>query len=266
MGDRQNDGVSGLELVKLGRLDMEFMLDLGGFSHRVMGLDGNAEALESVNDIEHFRIADIGHVFLEGEAENGDGRVGAAIGKEHADAFLRDAGTYSIIGAATGENDLRMATGFFSPVGEIIGVDAYAMSADEAGAEGQEVPFGASGLQNVDRVDVEGLKHFRQFVHERDVEIALGVLDNFGRFRDLDGRRAVHTGFHNRFIDGSDDIKGCGVLAGDDFGDGFKAVDLIARIDAFGRIAEREINAALQTGMALKNRHAILFRGAGIDG
>ena len=58
------------------------------------------------------------------------------------------------------------------------------------GPERQEVPLGAGRLEHVERVDADAVEDERQFVHQRDVEVALGVLDDLGRFGDLDaGRR-----------------------------------------------------------------------------
>jgi hypothetical protein len=69
--------------------------------------------------------------------------------------------------------------------------------ADQARTEVEEVPLGAGRRQHVHRVDAELVKDGRQLVHERDVEIALRVLDHFGRFCDLDRRRSMQSGGHH---------------------------------------------------------------------
>ena len=55
------------------------------------------------------------------------------------------------------------------------------------------------------------------------------------------------------------------VLSGNHLGDGLEAMRLVARIDALGRIADGEIAAGDEAGGPLEDRHAILFRGAGVD-
>ena len=42
---------------------------------------------------------------------------------------------------------------------------------------------------------------FRDFVHQRDVEVTLGVLDNLGGFGDLDRRRAVDARLDDRAVE-----------------------------------------------------------------
>ena len=67
-------------------------------------------------------------------------------------------------------------------VREVIGVDADAMAADKAGPEGEEIPLRARRLQHRFGVDAHAVEDDRQFVDQRDVEIALGVFDHLGGF------------------------------------------------------------------------------------
>ena len=68
------------------------------------------------------------------------------------------------------------------------------MAADQAGAEGQEVPFAAGGLQHFQGVDAQLAEDQRQFVHQGDVEVALGVLDDLGGLGDADAAGKVSPG------------------------------------------------------------------------
>ena len=111
------------------------------------------------------------------------------------------------------------------------------------GVKWQEIPFGARGRQHVAGVDVEHVEDRRQLVHERDVEIALRVLDHLGGFRDLDRRRAMDAGRDHRAVDVGDDVERRCVLPRHHLGDGLEAMRLVAGIDALGRIADREIRA-----------------------
>ena len=105
----------------------------------------------------------------------------------------------------------------------------------------------------------------RQLVHEGDVEIALGVLDHLGGLRHLDRRRAMDAGGDHRAVDVGDDVERPGILARDDLGDGLEAMQLVAGIDALGRIADGEIAAGDEAGTRRQHRHAVFLDRAGID-
>ena len=63
----------------------------------------------------------------------------------------------------------------------------------EAGAEWQEIPLGAGRQQHFLGVYADALKDHRELVDQRDVDIALGILDDLGRLGDLDARGRVRT-------------------------------------------------------------------------
>ena len=71
-------------------------------------------------------------------------------------------------------------------VGQVVGVDTDAVAADQAGPEGQEIPFGAGRLQDLQGVDARAVEDQGQFVDQGDVDVALGVLDDLGRLGHLD--------------------------------------------------------------------------------
>ena len=87
-------------------------------------------------------------------------------------------------------------------VGEVVGVDADAVATDQARAEGQEVPFAAGGFQHLQGVDAELAEDQRQFIHQGDVEVALGVLDDLGRLGDADAAGAVGAGSDDLAVEG----------------------------------------------------------------
>ena len=87
-----------------------------------------------------------------------------------------------------------MIAGLFGAIGQVIGIDADAVAADKSRLKRQEIPFGPRGGQHVAGVDAERMEDQRQLVHEGDVEIALGILDDLGGFCDLDRGRAMDAG------------------------------------------------------------------------
>ena len=71
-------------------------------------------------------------------------------------------------------------------VRQIIGIDADAVAADEARAEGRKfhlVPAAASTSRGV---EAEVLEQHGKLVDQRDVHVALDVLDDLGGFGDPD--------------------------------------------------------------------------------
>src|SRR5262249_47729161 len=153
-----------------------------------------------------------------------------------------------VVDAAAGEDDLRLVAGGLRGRGEVEGIDADAVAADEAGAEVEEVPLGARRLQHVVDRDAEAAEDHGDFVDEGDVEIALGVLDDLG-------------GFGRADVAGDEDAAGRGAaveelelfgdlrrLAGHDLHDAVDGVGAVAGIDALGRVAEEEVDAGATAG------------------
>ncbi len=154
----------------------------------------------------------------------------------------------------------------FGAGGQVVGIDADAMTADETGGEGQEIPFGPGGAQDFGGPQAEAVEDQGQFVHQGDVDVALDVFDDLRGFSDLDGGGTVKANLNDFVIDARHTVKGCGVLARDDLGDFFQRVQLVARVDAFGGIAELKVDALFQAADFRQGRAADIFGDAGIDG
>ena len=99
----------------------------------------------------------------------------------------------------------------FGLVRQIIGIDADAVAADEAGAEGLEVPLGAGRLEHLARLEAELLEQHGELVDQCDVHVALDVLDDLGGLGDADRARAMGAGGDDRGIDGVDRSAASGV-------------------------------------------------------
>ena len=175
----------------------------------------HAEGFQFVEDVGDAAVADVGHVFFEGESEDSD--AGAHDGDfgvdEHFDEALGDIGAHAVVDAASCEDDLGMVAQFFGLGGEVVGVYADAMSADEPGGEPEEVPFGGGGVEHVLGADADFVEDDGEFVHERDIEVALGVFDDFGGFGDFDGRGAEHTCRDDGGVGVGDAVEGGGIVA-----------------------------------------------------
>ena len=184
-----------------------FVLGLGAIDPWVVHIDADAVFAQGVDDVHHPGVAQVRAVFLEGQAEDEDAAVADADAalQHELDHRLRDVGAHAVVDAPAGEDDLGVVANGDGLVGEIVGVDADAVTADQAGAEGQEVPFAAGGFQYLQGVDAEFAEDQRQFVHQGDVEVALGVLDDLGRFGDADAAGAVGAGGDDLAVEGVDD-------------------------------------------------------------
>jgi len=227
-----------------------------------------AEGLQFLDQIGDLGVAQVGAVFLEGEAEDDDfGAFHRTAVVDHAfHGLLRDVGGHAVVDLAAGEDDLRVVTEHLGFMGEVIGVDADAVAADQAGTERQEVPLGAGGLQDFEGVDAETVEDQGEFVHQGDVEVALGVLDDLGGFGDLDRTGAVHPGGNHRGIQLGDGFGGGAIIAGDDFHDAGDGAFLVARVDPLGRVADVEVLFPFHAGMLFQQGNAHFFGGAGVDG
>ena len=71
------------------------------------------------------------------------------------DGLLGDELAHAVVDAAAGEDHLRVVAEHVGLVREVVRIDADAVAADQAGAERQEVPLGAGGLQHFQRVDAD---------------------------------------------------------------------------------------------------------------
>ena len=193
MGHGQKQGVQVAEILKLAQLDAVFLAGFLGIGFCVMHKAGDIVLRKLIKNVHHFGVAQIRNVFLKGQAQNahprahhGPPRFGQLFHRHLGDKFA-----HVVVNAAPGEDYFGVVAHAFSLIGQVVGVNADAMPAHKAGSEGQKVPLGPGCGQNGMGVNAQGLENNGQFVHERDIKVALGVFNNLGRFRHLDGRRFV---------------------------------------------------------------------------
>ena len=150
--------------------------------------------------------------------------------------------------------------------GQVVGIDADAVAADQARGERQEVPLGLRRGEHVAGAQPQAIEDQGELVHQGDVEVALGVLDDLGGFGDLDRGRAVQPGRHDRAVNLDEPRQGRLVRSRDHLGDVAQAMRRIARVDALGRIAEAEVDPGLEARELPQQRAADLLGHTGIDG
>src|ERR1700760_2916137 len=111
------------------------MLDRRAIGERIGDLHMDAEPPQFPYDVDDPRIADIRHVLLEGDSEDGHRTALPPAAQQAANAFARDAPAHLVIDPASGKDDLGMVARLLGAIGEIIRVDADAVSAHETGLE-----------------------------------------------------------------------------------------------------------------------------------
>ena len=167
---------------------------------------------------------------------------------------------HRVVGAPPGEDDLRVVADLHRPVGQIVGIDADAVAADEARREVQEIPLGAGGVEHVVGGEPEGAEDLRHLVDEGDVDVALGVLDHLGGLGGADVAGDEHVAAVDRAVEGGKPLGDLRRLAGDDLGDVRDPVFGIAGVHALRRIADMEICAGGEPRGALQHGHADVLR------
>ena len=240
-----------------------------------MHVHGDAVLAQGGDDVHHPGIAQVRAVFLERQAQHqhlGRDRVDA-LADHQAHGLAGHVGAHAVVGAAPGQDHVRVVAHFLRLVGEVVRVHADAVAADQAGAERQEVPFGAGRFEHVQGVDAEAVEQDRQVVDQGDVEVALGVFDHLGRLGHLDAGGLVGAGGDDARVQRIDEIGGGRGGAGGHLEDGGDAVGLVAGVDALGRVAHGEGGRTgagrgfiAQAGDALQDRDAGFLGAAGVDG
>ena len=119
--------------------------------------------------------------------------------------------------------------------------------------------------KHLGRRNSEPIEDNRQLVHERDVEIALRVLDHFRCFGDFDRGSAMNAGRNDGRVNRGDALERRVVLTCHDLGDRVEAMHVVAWIDALGRIAELEIDALPQSRRLGEKRSANFASQSRID-
>ena len=265
--DGDDDGCGLGQLVPFDQVDTVFVTGFGRVRHRVVHDNAGTVGFQFADHVDDAGITQVRTVLLEGQAEDDDrailDRMTAA--DQHFDRLFGDELAHAVVDAAASEDDFRVVAQFLRLVGEIVGVYANAVATDQARTEGQEIPFRSGCLQHFQGVDADLVENDRQFVHQCDVQVALGIFDDLGGFSDLDARGGVNPGRDHAAVNFLNLGQGFRGIAGNDLDDLGHRTFLVARVDALGRIADEEILLPGLARFLFEDRDAHLFRGARID-
>jgi len=222
-----DDGcVVGLWLRAGQQVQAVFALRLGRVNAGVVHVHVHVVAAQRAHDVQHLGVAQVGAVFFEGKAQHEHARtygVHAALQHE-LDGLVSHIGAHGVVDAAPGEDDLRVIARFFGFVGEVVWIDSNTVPAHEAGSERQKVPLGACRFEHFLRVYAQAVEEQRELVDEGDVDVALGVFDDFGCLCHADAAGLVRAGGDDLRIQRIDGVGHFGGGATGDFLDAREAV------------------------------------------
>ena len=255
----------------LRRIDRGKAIFVLGFRHVHPGVEHvglDVVVAELLDDVDDAGVPQVGAVLLESEAQHQHaGAFDGDAALEHGlDELRHHVGAHAVVQPPTGEDDLGVVADGLRLVGEVVRVHADAVAADQARAEGQEVPLAAGGLQHGLGVDAHLVEDDGELVDEGDVDVALGVLDDLGGFGHLDALGLVGADDDDLAVELVHQLGDLGGGAGGDLLDGGDAVFLVARVDALGAVAGVEVDVEFQTRELFQDGDAVFFGGAGVDG
>ena len=132
--------------------------------------------------------------------------------------------------------------------------------------EGHEAErLGGRGIDCLPHVDTELATEHRQLVHQRDVHVPEGVLDELGQLRFARGGHG-HSPGRDPLVEALHRGQRGIVDAGHDLRRGGQRPGLVPRVDALRAVAEVEVRPRDQRGTVLEPRQHLLLRGSRVGG
>ena len=125
-----------------------------------------------------------------------------------------------------------MVTQHLGLVRQVVGIDTDAVPTDQSGLELQKVPFGPGRFEHLAGVQPQAVEDDGQFVHQRDVEVSLGVLDHLGGFGGLDAAGAMHAWHDDLLVELCHLGQRLGRITRDDLQNLGQRVVFVTRVDA----------------------------------
>ena len=239
-----------------------------GARPRVVNIHLAAELFQLRSNIYDLGVAAVGAVLLEGHTQHEHVSVlnlmvllnhqfQHLVGNELGDR---------VIHSSAAENHLRVVAQRLCFVGKVVGVNRDAMAAYQARTIFQEVPFCTGGFDDVVGVDTYAVADESQFVHERDIHIALAVLHSLGGLCHLHVGGTMGAIEQDGVVHRIHQVGYFGCRTRGDLLDLGQRVDLVTRVDSFRRIAAEEVHVELQARELLQHGYAVFLGAARIDG
>src|SRR6185503_17475987 len=213
------------------------------------------------------RVANIGAVFFKSQPEYVDPRALdlRTIVDHVLDGLLGDELAHAVVNTPARQDHLRVIADHVGFMSQVIRVHADAVSTDQTRTKWQEIPFCAGSLQYVERVDSHSIKQYRQLVHQRYVEVALGVLDNLCGLRHSNARSPEDSGRDDALIKVGNFVERFWIVARHHFKYSGERVLFVSWIYALRRVANMKILLPPFSRKFLDDRNAYLFSCPRID-
>ena len=152
-----------------------------------------------------------------------------------------------------------MVAEFFGFVGEVVGVYADTVPAHKPGSKPEGVPFGVHTVDHLVGVDPHAVENHGEFVHKGDIYIALAVFDHLDRFGGFDVGHREGANLDNYVVHVLNLLQGFFITARYNLVYIFKAVNLVTRVYAFGRVADFEIFTANKSRFFFEDGYTNVF-------
>ena len=149
----------------------------------VTDIHSATEILEFLHNIHHLRIAAIGAVFFEGNAQNKHvGVVNFVVLSDHQfDGLVGNELGNRIVDRSSGKNHFGVVSERFGFVRKVVGIYGNAMSAYESRTVFEEIPFRSGGINHVVGINPHAVADKRELVHKRDIHVSLCIFHRLGR-------------------------------------------------------------------------------------
>ena len=180
--------------------------------------------------------------------------------------FIGDEFCDRVVYSSTRKNHLWCIAQCFCFVCQVVWVNGDAVSSYESWAVFEEVPFGASGFDDIVGVNAYAVADECEFVHEGDVHIALAVLYGFGCLCHFHVWCFVSAVFEDAVVHSIYEVSYLWGRTRGDFFDFGQCVHFVTWIDTLWRVAAEEIHIEFQPAIFLEYRYAIFFGATGING
>src|SRR5690606_34277694 len=183
-------------------VDAVLVLHLGWVGPWIVDGYFDTVILQGTNYVHNLGVTHIWAVFFEGDSQHeyfGFGDIDSLF--DHGLDDLRShILSHAIVEATAGQDDFGMVAMLLCFLSQVVKIYSDTVSTDQPRFKRQEIPFGACRFQHGMGIDIEDIKDLRQLVDKGNVDIALGVFNNFSGFSDFDCRSQVRTCRDDRLV------------------------------------------------------------------
>ena len=148
---------------------------------------------------------------------------------------------HGVVDTTAGQQDVRVVTHGLSFLDQVIRIHANAVATDQAGLEGQKVPFGTGSFQHFVGIDAKAAEDKGKLIDQGNVGVALGVFNHLGGFGHFKTAGLVRACGNDAAVQRIYKVGRVGCRARSNFGDGGEAALFVARVNTLGAITYGEV-------------------------